>query len=89
MKKEIIDLSYGHLEGVFDIEEYCNDNNINILNVIELSLDNNGLSDIKNLHKAKNLVSVVCSNNNIKELKGIDNIINLQEIITDDFVKIC
>lgn len=89
MKKEIVDLSHGYLEGIFDIEEYCNDNNINILNIIELCLDNNGLTNIENLHKAKNLVSIICSNNNIKELKGIDSIINLKEIITDDFVKIC
>ncbi len=89
MKEEVIDLAHGYLIGVFDIEEYCNDNNVDILNVVELCLDNNELTDIRNLHKAKNLVSVVCSNNNIKELKGVDNIINLQEIITDDFVKIC
>jgi len=89
MKEEIVDLSYGYLEGVFDIQEYCNDNNINILNVIELYVDNNGLVDIKNLHKAKNLVSVICNNNSIQELKVNYADSRIQEIIVDDFVKIC
>jgi len=88
MKEKIIDLAHGHLTETFDIQEYCNENNVDILSVEELLLDNNDLTDILNLHKARNLKSLVCIYNDIKELKGIDKI-NLQELITDEDVKIC
>lgn len=89
MKEKIIDLAHCNLTGIFDIEEYCNDNDINILNVDELLIDNNAITQITNLKKAKNLKSLVCIYNNITELKGLDNIINLKELITDESVKLC
>lgn len=88
MEEKIIDLAHGHLTGIFDIQEYCNDNNIDILNIEECLIDNNGLTEIVNLHKAKNLKVLVCTYNNIKEL-SINNIINLQELVIDEGVMTC
>ena len=66
------------LEGVFDIEQYCIDNNIDAEKVTSLDCSENILTQLKSLDKLVNLKWLDCSENILTEIKGLDKIVNLE-----------
>ena len=64
------------LEGVFDVEQFCLDNNIDVKKVISLYCYKNKLTEIKGLEKLVNLEFLHCGNNNLTEL-NVSKLVNL------------
>ena len=73
-----IDISWQGIEGVFDIEQYCEDNDIDVEEVTKLSCYNNQLTELKGLDKLVNLEDLDCHSNQLTELKGLDKLVNLE-----------
>jgi DNA-binding XRE family transcriptional regulator len=67
------------LEGVLDIEQYCEDNNIDAEEVKWLSCHNNKLTQLKGLDKLVNLEMLFCHNNQLTEL-NLSSLFNLKEV---------
>ena len=56
------------LEGVFDIEQYCIDNNIDAQEVKGFVCCSNQITELKGLDKLVNLKWLYCRNNELSEL---------------------
>ncbi len=67
------------LEGVFDIEQYCKDNNIDAKEIKWFSCHNNKLTQLKGLNKLVNLEMLFCNNNQLTEL-DLSRLFNLKEV---------
>ena len=67
------------LEGVLDIEQYCEDNNIDAEEVKWLSCHFNEITEIKGLDKLVNLEMLFCHNNQLTEL-DLSSLFNLKEV---------
>ena len=65
-----IDIRNKSLKGVFDIEQYCEDNDIDIEKVTCFYCYNNELTELKGLDKLVNLQRLSCHSNQLTELKG-------------------
>ena len=61
-----------------NILDYCLLNNINHLNIIELNLSNNKLTDISGVKLFKNLENLYLSNNEIKDISVLKDLKNLK-----------
>jgi len=64
------------LEGVIDIEQYCNNNNIVVEDVTGFFCGHNKITALKGLDKLLNLEYLSCSNNKLTEL-DVSNLVNL------------
>jgi Leucine-rich repeat (LRR) protein len=73
-----IELVDNGLEGVFDVEQYCIDNNIDAEKVTSLDCSYNILTELKSLDKLVNLDWLDCSDNKLSEIKGLDKLVNLE-----------
>lgn len=73
-----INLPNININGVFDIEEYCNNKNINLKDVTSLYCSNNKITELEGLDKLVNLEELYCYDNQIEELKGLDKLVNLR-----------
>ena len=71
------------LEGVFDVEQFCLDNNIDAEKVKYLYCHNNELTQL-DLSKLVNLKVLYCDDNKLTELKGLDNLVNLEELYCEN-----
>ena len=74
-----IDISRKALKGVFDIEQYCKDNGINVEEVTKLSCYSNELTKLKGLNKLVNLKVLSCNFNELTEL-DVSKLVNLEEL---------
>ena len=74
-----IDLSNKGLKGVFDVEQYCKDYNIDVEKVTRLNCGHNKLTELKSLDKLVNLKVLWCSNNKLTEL-DVSKLVNLKEL---------
>jgi len=72
-----IDLNKQGLEGVFDIEKYCIDNNIDAKKVTGLDCSDNELTELKGLNKLVYLECLYCEYNQLSEL-DVSNLVNLE-----------
>ena len=71
-----IELVDKKLEGVFDVEQFCLDNNIDAKKVKSLDCSDNQLTEIKGLDKLVNLEWLWCNDNNLTEL-NTSKLVNL------------
>ena len=65
------------LKGVFDIEQYCKDNDIDVEEVTELYCHYNELTELKGLDKLVNLKELDCVENKLTEL-DLSKLVNLK-----------
>jgi len=79
-----IDISSERIKGIFDIEQYCKDKNINTKKVKELYCQDNHIIELKGLEKLVNLEWLNCSYNEIKALNGLDKLVNLEVLYCDN-----
>jgi Leucine-rich repeat (LRR) protein len=78
-----IDLSNKGLEGVFDIEQYCIDNDIDAKKVTYLQCDEMALTELKGLDKLVNLEVLNCRYNYLREL-NVSKLVNLKNLYCSD-----
>jgi len=64
------------LKGVFDVEQFCLDNNIDAEKVISLRCHYNEITEIKGLDKLVNLEVLNCSYNELTQL-DLSKLVNL------------
>ena len=74
-----IDISNKSLEGLFDIDQYCKDNDIDVEKVTKLNCYNNELTELKGLDKLVNLNRLDCVDNKLTEL-DLSKLVNLKEL---------
>jgi len=72
-----IDISNKRLEGVFDIEQHCKANGIDVEEVKELYCEYNKLTKLKGLDKLVNLKWLYCEYNKLTEL-DVSKLVNLE-----------
>jgi len=72
-----IDLFDKKLEAVFDLGQYCKDNNIDAEGVTSLDCGSNKLIEL-DVSKLVNLRELYCYDNNLTEIKGLDKLVNLE-----------
>ena len=65
-------------------EDYCLLNNINPLNIIELYLSSNELTDISGIKLFKNLKELYLSNNKLTDISGVNLFKNLERLDISD-----
>ena len=73
-----INISYQNRKDIFNVEQYCKDENINLEEVRELLCYNNQLTELNGLDKLVNLRYLYCYQNKIKALNGLDKLVNLE-----------
>ena len=78
-----IDLYKQGLKGVFDIEKYCIDNNIDAKKVTGLDCSDNELTELKGLNKLVNLRRLECEYNQLSEL-DLSKLVNLEWLDCSD-----
>ena len=78
-----IDLYKQGLKGVFDIEKYCIDNNIDAKKVTGLDCSDNELTELKGLNKLVNLRRLECEYNQLSEL-DLSKLVNLEVLYCYD-----
>ena len=74
-----IDISNKRLEGVFDIEQHCKANGIDVEEVKELYCEYNKLTKLKGLDKLVNLKWLYCEYNKLTEL-DVSKLVNLESL---------
>ena len=79
----IIDIQNENIKGIFDIEQYCKDKNIDINQVKKLCCQNNYITELKGLDKLVNLEVLYCYQNKITEL-NLNKLINLKYLYCDN-----
>ena len=79
-----IDIRNKELKGVFDIEQHCKANDIDVEGVTKLDCDNNQLTELKGLDKLVNLKWLSCYDNKLTGLKGLDKLVNLKVLYCDN-----
>ena len=83
-----IDIRNKGLKGVFDIEQHCKDNDIDIEKVKELDCNYNELTELKGLDKLINLKWLNGKEYTQPKLDRIDKLINKIERMEEDIAEI-